>query len=213
VVRHDGPRLRLETARGDLSARAAVICVSTAVLASERLRFEPGLPDKLDAAHGLPLGLADKVFLHLDGAEPLPEEVSIYGDPDKTATGGYHLRPFGRPVIEAFFGGRHARALEAEGPGAAAAFAIAELTAALGADVGRRLTPLAATAWAAEPYVLGGYSHALPGRAGDRARLAAPVEDRLFFAGEACSAHAFSTAHGAWETGLAAAEAALAALE
>ncbi|MDB5455627.1 MAG: amine oxidase, partial [Caulobacter sp.] len=27
VVRHDGPRLRLETARGDLSARAAVICV------------------------------------------------------------------------------------------------------------------------------------------------------------------------------------------
>ena len=42
--------------------------------------------------------------------------------------------------------------------------------------------------------------------------LAEPVEERIFFAGEACSAHAFSTAHGAYETGLAAAEAALGAL-
>jgi hypothetical protein len=33
----------------------------------------------------------------------------------------------------------------------------------------------------------------------------------MFFAGEACSAHDFSTAHGAWRTGIAAAEAAIAA--
>jgi len=31
--------------------------------------------------------------------------------------------------------------------------------------------------------------------------LAAPVAERLFFAGEACSAHDFSTVHGAWQTG------------
>jgi len=36
-----------------------------------------------------------------------------------------------------------------------------------------------------------------------------PVNDRLFFAGEACSLNFFSTAHGAYETGLAAANAAL----
>ncbi len=58
----------------------------------------------------------------------------------------------------------------------------------------------------------GSYSYALPGHAGDRAVLAAPVDDRLFFAGEACSANDFSTAHGAYLTGRAAAEAALAAL-
>jgi monoamine oxidase len=52
----------------------------------------------------------------------------------------------------------------------------------------------------------------LPGHADDRARLAAPVDDRLFFAGEACSRHAFSTAHGAYLTGRAAAEQAIAAL-
>jgi monoamine oxidase len=53
---------------------------------------------------------------------------------------------------------------------------------------------------------MGAYSHAKPGQAGARAVLAAPVEDRIFFAGEACSAHAFSTAHGAFETGVEAAD-------
>ncbi len=39
-----------------------------------------------------------------------------------------------------------------------------------------------------------------------------PVDNRLFFAGEACSSNFFSTAHGAYETGTAAAEAALKSL-
>ena len=66
--------------------------------------------------------------------------------------------------------------------------------------------------FAADPFALGSYSCALPGHAEDRARLAAPVENRLFFAGEACSPNFFSTAHGAYETGLKAADAALASL-
>jgi monoamine oxidase len=41
--------------------------------------------------------------------------------------------------------------------------------------------------------------------------LAAPVDGRLFFAGEACSRSDYSTAHGAWRTGIAAAEAVLVA--
>ena len=53
--------------------------------------------------------------------------------------------------------------------------------------------------------------YALPGRADCRATLAAAVDDRLFFAGEACSRNDFSTAHGGWLTGVAAAEQAIAA--
>jgi monoamine oxidase len=37
------------------------------------------------------------------------------------------------------------------------------------------------------------------------------VDDRLFFAGEACSEHDYSTAHGAYLTGIAAADQAIAA--
>ena len=76
--------------------------------------------------------------------------------------------------------------------------------------VRERELPLAASAWRSDPFARGSYSYALPGHADDRARLAAPVDDRLFFAGEACSPDFFSTAHGAYETGTAAAEAALA---
>lgn len=212
LLRHDGPRLALETPRGVVQARAAVVCVPTAVLAAGALRILPELPLKRAAAEGLPLGLADKVFLRLDKPEAFPIEAMVYGASDRTATGSYHLRPLGRPIIEAFFGGAHARALEAEGPGAAAAFAIGELVGIYGASLRRRVAVLAQTAWAADPWARGSYSHALPGRAGDRAVLAAPVDERLFFAGEACSAHAFSTAHGAWETGERAAREVLAAL-
>ena len=43
-----------------------------------------------------------------------------------------------------------------------------------------------------------------------RAALAAPVDDRLFFAGEACSQGDFSTAHGGFHTGVVAADAVIA---
>lgn len=39
----------------------------------------------------------------------------------------------------------------------------------------------------------------------DRSALAAPVGDRLFFAGEATHPHYWATVHGAYETGVAAA--------
>ena len=49
-------------------------------------------------------------------------------------------------------------------------------------------------------------SAVLPGKADCGAALAAPVDGRLFFAGEACSRNDFSTAHGAFLTGVAAAD-------
>lgn len=60
--------------------------------------------------------------------------------------------------------------------------------------------------WAADPFARGSYSFALPGKTACREKLAAAVDQRIFFAGEACSTHDFSTAHGAYFTGIAAAE-------
>jgi monoamine oxidase len=208
-IDHAGTRLKIETSRGALSAKCAIVTLPTNVLASGSVRFTPDLPEKLDAAAGLPLGLADKVWLALERAEDFRAETRLFGRADRTETGAYHVRPLGRPVIEAYFGGRLARRLEEEGEGASAAFAIEEISAQLGAGLKSRLKPLASTAWASDPFARGSYSHALPGKAGARAILARPVEDRLFFAGEACSAGSFSTAHGAYETGVGAAEVAV----
>ena len=119
----------------------------------------------------------------------------------RTAMGTYHLRPFGQPCIEGFFGGRFARELEDAGDGALAAQSIDEIVAFLGNDYRRKLKPLAELRWAHDPFARGSYSHALPGHADAREVLAAPVDGRLFFAGEATSPNFFSTAHGAREVG------------
>jgi monoamine oxidase len=205
TIDHSGARLQIETTQGTLSAGKAIVTVSTNLIADEAIRFRPALTAKVDAARGLPLGLADKVMLALDeprGVESeLPKDGSLRGATMRTAMGAYHLRPFGNPCIEGYFGGSFARALENAGPGALATQAIDEVVALLGNDYRRKLKPLAESRWAHDPFARGSYSHALPGRAGDRAILAAPVDNRLFFAGEATAPNFFSTAHGALESG------------
>jgi monoamine oxidase len=210
AIHREGRELRLDTARGTVGARAVVVALPTPLI-REGL-FSPGLPEKYAAAEGVPLGLADKCFLAMARPEALPADHHLFGRTDRTETGSYHTRPFGRPYIEVFLGGRLARHLEDEGPGAMAAFALEELKALMGADFAATLTPLGETAWASDPFSRGAYSHALPGRAGDRAVLARPVDGRLFFAGEATHARQYSTAHGAWLSGVRAAEEAIAAL-
>ncbi len=72
----------------------------------------------------------------------------------------------------------------------------------------RHVTATTATAWGADAEVHGGYSCARPGRARAREDLARPLAERLFFAGEATSVPAYGTVHGAYFSGVAAAEAA-----
>ncbi|MGA7487536.1 MAG: NAD(P)/FAD-dependent oxidoreductase [Xanthobacteraceae bacterium] len=213
VLRIDrgGRRLRVETADGAITADAVIVTLPSALIADEKLRFTPPLPEKTRAAAGLPLGLADKLFLSLSGADEFDKDSRLFGRTDRSRTGAYHLRPFGRPQIEAYFGGSLAADLEAGGEHAFFDFALAELVALLGSGFARRVKPLRLHPWGVDPFSRGSYSYALPGKADCRGALAAPVDDRLFFAGEACSRHAYSTAHGAYLTGVAAAEQAMAA--
>jgi monoamine oxidase len=201
LIDHSTKRVRIETSRGTLSADKVIVTVPTNLIADEAIRFHPALPAKVDAACGLPLGLADKVVLGLDEPEALPKDGSLRGATMRTGMGTYHLRPFGQPCIEGFFGGRFAQELEDAGDGAIAAQSIDEIVSYLGNDFRRKLKPLSESRWAHDPFARGSYSHALPGHAGDRAALAAPVDGRLFFAGEATSPHFFSTAHGARDSG------------
>ncbi len=201
LIDHSGQRLRIETSRGTLTAGKVIVTVPTNLIADQAIRFHPALPAKVDAARGLPLGLADKVMLALDEPQLLPSDGSLRGATMRVDMGTYHLRPFGQPCIEGFFGGRFAQALEDAGDGALAAQSIDEIVGFLGNDYRRKLKPLAESRWAHDPFARGSYSHALPGHAGARAVLAAPVDGRLFFAGEATSPGFFSTAHGARDSG------------
>ena len=212
AIDHRGTRVRLDTRAGTIAARTAIVTVSTAMLAAGTIAFPSAVDDHLHAAACLPLGLADKLFLALAGDHGLEPEKHLLGNPRSAETGSYYLMPFGRPVIEGFFGGAGATMIEREGSAGAFAFAIDELAALFGSAIRTRLRPIAGSAWCRADHIGGSYSHALPGHVGSRATLATPIDDRLFFAGEATHATDFSTAHGAYQSGVRAAEVALKAL-
>lgn len=211
AIDHGGRTIRLDTASGVLTADAVVVTLPPPLLARESIRFAPALPDLLVAASGIALGLADKVVLALDRPEMVEAEGNFIGHDDRRDTASHTLRPLGRPLIESYFGGPYAAALEAEGPAAFFAAAIDEIAGRLGSDLRRHLRPVSATAWGRDPFALGSYSAARPGHAHDRATLARPVDGRLFFAGEATHPTDFSTAHGAHKSGLRAAAEVIAA--
>ena len=205
-----GPGVRVATASGDLEARLAIVTVSTGVLAAEQLRFSPGLPPaKLTAIENLPLGIADKAVFGLTGdALGLPAGGYAIAHEGTSRTASVEIRPFGRDIVICYFGGGYARELEESGGLVAAGEAA--LVNLFGASVRKHLTRPSTTNWHLDPFARGAYSAARPGHAHRRAHLAAPLGDRLFFAGEACSLDFFSTCHGAHLSGI---EAALAAAQ
>lgn len=210
-----GGDVAITTPQGTLRAGQVVIAVPTSVLAGDAIRFTPALPVEMqEACAALPLGVAEKVALLFDR--------DVFGVPETTYMQAVDLRdpgrrpltltlnPFGQPLAISLFGGGNAADLVAAGPAAMAEFTLSALVDAFGSDIRARVRAVATTAWAADPLIGGGYSCALPGFGAVRARLGTVIGGRLRFAGEAVSAHAFSTAHGAYETGLMAAEAILA---
>ena len=205
VIEWGGSRVRLVTPSGTLDCRAVVVTVPAPLLARGQPRFEPALPiDYAEAFAGLPLGVANKVFLELEpGALPHAGSAHFVASEATARTVSFSVRPAGHELLLAYFGGAYARELEAQGGLEAAARE--ELVRLYGAALGRRIRRSTATAWAGDPWARGSYSAARPGCADRRRILGQPVADRVFFAGDACTTDTFGAIHGAGASGAAAA--------
>jgi monoamine oxidase len=195
-----GAGVAVETARGTLRARAAIVTVSTGVLAFEDIRFTPDLPeDHLQAAHDLPMGLLTKIPVEIDGAEGLG--VAPWDDllMERPARHDLYVlcRPFGWPLMVGFVGGDFAWEIEAAGEAAAVDFMTDRLADMFGSGIRARVRRSLMTNWARERTVRGAYAAARPGRAGARAVLAQPLAERVWFAGEALAGSLIQTAGGA----------------
>jgi monoamine oxidase len=202
----------VRTPAGNVRTRAAILTVSTAVLAGETLQLPAQLMPWREAASRLPLGRNEKFYLEICGDAPFETETQLLGNPRDVHTASYYIRALGSPAIECFFGGEGARSVEQGGPAAGFDYAIGQLCALFGSDTRKALRPLIASGWSRAKRIGGAYSYALPGHAAARQALAQPFEKRVFFAGEATSTGDFSTAHGAHDSGVRAADQAIAAL-
>ncbi len=204
--------VEVSTRTGSIRARAVIFTASTGVLAGDTIKLPSELDPWREAARRLPLGHTEKFFLEITGDSPFEPDTQVLGNPRDPNTGSYYLRPFGRPLVECFVSAEGTRLLDDGGPSAVFTYALDQLSALFGAEIRRVLRPLAASNWGRSLRIGGAYSYALPGHAKARAELARPFERRVFFAGEATSRGDYSTVHGAYDTGVRAAEEALAAL-
>ncbi len=208
-IRWGGRTVAVETARGILEGRAVVVTASTSVLAAGGIGFDPPLcARKQEALAAVPLGEADKVAIGFARDVFGPgNSYRLHIEHRTQEAILFEFRPFGHDLALGYLAGRFAAELEAAGPDAMAAFALDQLVEVFGSDLRRHVRDVVSTAWCRDPDILGGYSCARPGLAHLRPRLAEPLADRVFFAGEACSLEAYGTVHGAALTGRAAAEA------
>ncbi len=202
-----GPRVRVETAKGTLASRAVVVTVSTSTLAEGHIRFAPALPAEVaDAIASVPLGEAEKVAFRVrdELVAQFPRNSHVFVEHATPEHMRFQVRPLGTPVIIAWANGRFARALHAEGRPATIDFAEKGLVKLFGAEMLNGVVARATSDWLGDPFIRGGYSCALPGKAACREVLRTPVAGRLYFAGETTHPTAFGTVHGAREEGEAA---------
>ena len=164
TIHHYGAFLDDEQARG----RTALITVSTNMLVSGRIVFEPELPSwKTTAAQELPLGVHNKIAILLNNASAvIPDSQYLTAmTREHDVPVALNVRPYGYDYVVGSTAGRFAAWLERSGQAASVEFLVEHLKAVFGSGISNCLTDrVVVTTWQGDPWTLGSYSAARPGR-------------------------------------------------
>ena len=210
TIRYGSQGVEVKTSAGVFVADKAVVTVPLGVLKQASIKFEPPLPEsKQDAIDRLAMGVLNKVYLKFPAVfwDKDVETISYVGERLGEWCDWLSFTPFtGQPVLMAFHGGEKGFALEDLSDDEIVAGAMQTLRVMFGEDIPEPEGVLI-TRWGKDPFSFGAYSHIPPFASGDDYdALAEPVDDVLFFAGEATSREYPSTVHGAYLSGVRAAE-------
>jgi len=203
-----GEGVVIRSSKGEFSASTAIVTVSTGVLASNQIRFEPPLPAAWRAAiESLPMGRFVKVAIQFDRDvyDGFRADSFVYLEKPSTFIDVVTGLDEHRMAIAYSFGER-AIEIERMSESDALDFILARLEKVFGSEIRDRVVMSSRTQWGCDPHVLGSYAAALPGRSDARTQLAAILGGRILFAGEATSKAHYGFAHGAYLEGKAAAE-------
>ena len=176
------------------------------VLKGGQIRFTPALPAETQAGlDGLGMGALTKVALKFNGARfGLAPGTDLWDRLGPRASFDFECWSYDRDIVIAYFGGDHARDIIRRGEAEAVNIVLDEFVRLIGPEARKAFTRGVLHGWAADPRSMGCYAHALPGHADARAKLARPVAEKLFLAGEATGGEGFGgamTAGGAWLAG------------
>jgi|GEM_PF-78459 monoamine oxidase len=203
--------ISVETPRGTINARAAIVTVPTNVLTSGGLKFTPDLGHRqIDAFGRMSLGSYDHIALELVG-NPLGLESDdlVFEKSKDMHTAALLANISGTPLCTVDVAGSFGRDLSGQGEAAMIDFATNWLVGLFGAEIKSAIGRKHATRWNSEPYALGAWSAAVPGSQFARRQLLEPIADSVWYAGEAAHETLWGTVGGAWESGERAADAVL----
>ena len=197
--------VEIVSARGTLRAKAALVTVSTGVLASGSITFDPPLDgEKQKALVGLPMGLVNKIALEFAPGSPalaFPRNANLVPKVEGERGNSFLINPMGQPFAVCHVGGSLAWDLSTQTQAVAIDFARDRLRTLLGGNADKGFKRGASTDWGANPYTLGAYTTVKPGSLVARAKLDTPHADRVFFAGEAQAGSRSQSVEGAHESG------------
>jgi monoamine oxidase len=195
----------IKTQRNIFTADRVIVTLPLGVLKRGLIDFSPGLPEqKLTAIRRLGMGTLNKIYLRFPQVF-WPKENDVLGVVSQT-TGQWgewinYFRYTGQPILVGLNSGKYARDLEALPNHEITSAAMNVLRGIYGRSIPDP-SDVVITRWANDPFTLGSYSSIPTGASGkDYDTLAAPVGDRVFFAGEATSRTYPATVHGAFLSG------------
>ena len=193
-----------------LQADRVVVALPLGVLKHNIVEFEPTLPQsKLDAINRLGIGTMNKVFLkfndnfwNTDGyffqyIKEDSSQIIEFFSPTPTGTSN---------TIIAVFAGQQARSIEKMDDTELQNIIMTDLRGMFGTDIPQPVS-MHKTTWHTNPLSLGAYPHLAPGvDLSDCSIIASTIDNKVFFAGDATSEKYMATAHGAYISGVDAAE-------
>ena len=194
-------------------ARKAIITVPLGVLQARSIAFGPEPAAFQDTLDRLAMGRAVRITLRFREPfwESRPElsKMSFLHSNDEWFPTWWTALPVKAPILTGWAGGPNAGRFDGRGESFIAERAVETLSRLFHMDVktiAGLLDAWYAHDWQADPFSLGAYSYVPVGSLPAVERLTHPVEDTLYFAGEATDTEGhWGTVHGAMATGVRAA--------
>ena len=207
LIEYSEAGVNVVTDKGNFTADRVIITLPLGVLKSGGVKFSPELPvSKSAAIQNLGMGLLDKVYLKFPknfwaakGTEIISYISAQRGNFPYILNMEHYT---GDPVLQMFTAAAVAEGIEQQRERDVVGRAVSALREMFGDKV---VEPedYKITHWKQDPFSQGSYSYLAYGSSPESFdALAAPVGDRLFFAGEATNRDYNATVHGAYLSGL-----------
>ncbi len=203
--------VKVKTSQEDYQADLVIVTVPLGVLKNEVITFDPPLPKpKIESIMKLDMGVLDRVALKFPHAF-WPKDVHVMAYLAKSSPQSFcffnnYYHYLKQPVLVGGLGGDVAKEFERMNDKMVVAEAMRILKEMFGHDIPEPIANFR-TRWAKDPYSFGSYSYIPVGASGlDYDKMAEPVANKVFFAGEATHRQFPGQTHGAYLSGIREAE-------